>query len=207
MHIRIYNDPILFKKCDEVTLEEMKSIYGPDENADTVDRFYNLLGNMFDTMKEFNGVGLAAPQVGISKRIIALLLQNNSKLVIINPVVLDKSEEMITSQEGCLSLPTISCTVKRHKEITLSWFDEEFINREGTFVDDEAIRIQHELDHLDGILIIHKISEIQKQLIKKSLRKLEKLQKTFDKISKLTDLDSSKSFVDLVSNYPLETVE
>lgn len=135
--IRYEGDDILRKKCKEV-----KSMNG---------RTLQLIDDMFDTMYEANGVGLAAPQVGILKRIVVIDVDDENPLVLINPVI-ETTEGEQTGDEGCLSLPGQSATVTRPNRVVCRALNEEMeeIVVEGTEL--LARAICHEVEHLDGIL-------------------------------------------------------
>jgi len=140
-------------------------LYGEDilrkkaQNADLDDpMLLNLIEDMFSTMRMANGSGLAAPQIGISKKIIVIeekiLDENTFKLVLINPVVLDISTSLTKFEEGCLSIPGINEDVIRPSEIEIQWFNENKIYNKQIFTGLQARIIQHELDHLEGKLFI-----------------------------------------------------
>lgn len=117
--------------------------------------------DLIDTLEATRGVGLAAIQINEHRRIIAVRpnLEKNIT-VMINPVIIEKSEELVDSDEACLSLPGLYGKVKRHKEITVTYFD---INRNeitGTAYDLESFIIQHEIDHLNNILFIDLCKEV-----------------------------------------------
>ena len=135
--IRFDGDDILRKKCKEV--KEM------------TDRIRTLIDDMFDTMYEANGVGLAAPQVGILKRIVVIDVDYENPYVLINPVIVERDGEQ-TGDEGCLSLPGKVATVTRPNHVICKCLNEDMeeieIEGEGLL----ARAICHELDHLDGIL-------------------------------------------------------
>lgn len=135
--IRYDGDDILRKKCKEV--KEM------------TDRTHTLIDDMFDTMYEANGVGLAAPQVGILKRLVVIDVDYEHPYVLINPVIVEKDGEQ-TGDEGCLSLPGKVATVTRPNHVICKCLNEDMeeieIEGEGLL----ARAISHELDHLDGIL-------------------------------------------------------
>ncbi|WP_237036230.1 peptide deformylase [Mediannikoviicoccus vaginalis] len=138
-NIRIIGDPILSKKAREV------------EKIDN--RILQLLDDMEETMRDANGLGLAAPQIGILKRLVVVDMQDgNGVMKIINPRITEKSEETQENLEGCLSIPGKSGLVDRPKNLVLEYTD---VNGKNVVVDcDEykAVCICHELDHLDGIL-------------------------------------------------------
>lgn len=139
--VRVMGDDVLRKKCKEV--------------KEVNERTRVLIDDMFDTMYEENGVGLAAPQVGILKRIVVIDI-GDEPLVFINPVILETSGEQ-TGDEGCLSLPGKSGTVTRPNYVKVRAFDEEMNEFELEGTELLARAICHECDHLDGILYVDKV--------------------------------------------------
>lgn len=141
-NIRIQGDPILTKVCKEV-----KEI-----NARTKE----LIDDMVDTMYEANGVGLAAPQVGILKRIVVIDTTGEDLHVLINPTILETSGEQ-TGSEGCLSLPGKSGTVTRPNYVKVQAYDENMQPYELEGTELLARAICHEVDHLDGHMYTEKV--------------------------------------------------
>ncbi|MBR5968535.1 MAG: peptide deformylase [Lachnospiraceae bacterium] len=143
-NIRKEGDPILNKKCKEVT--------------EMTDRNRELIEDMIDTMYEANGVGLAAPQVGVLKRIVVIDVseEGDSPIILINPVITEADGEQ-TGAEGCLSVPGKSGVVTRANHVKVKALDEnmEPFELEGTEL--LARAIQHELDHLEGVLYTSKV--------------------------------------------------
>ena len=141
-NIREMGDDILTKKCKPV-----KEI-----NERTLD----LIDDMFETMYEANGVGLAAPQVGILKRIVVIDTTGEDPILLINPVIVETSGEQ-TGQEGCLSVPGKSGQVTRPNYVKVLAYDEnmEQFELEGTEL--LARAICHELDHLEGHLYVERV--------------------------------------------------
>lgn len=141
-----------------------------------------LIENMWETMYHSDGVGLAAPQVGKSLRLVVLdgsaLADNfpecaDSRMCLINPVVTPAEDAvMVAYEEGCLSLPGLSESVKRPDRIHMSWLDEKLQLHEADFHGFLARIIQHECDHLEGKVYIDHISPIRKQLIKSKLNNI-----------------------------------
>ena len=140
--IRYDGDDILRKKCKEV--KEM------------TERTLELIDDMFDTMYEAQGVGLAAPQVGILKRIVVIDVTGDDPMLLINPVILESSGEQ-TGYEGCLSVPGKSGIVTRPNYVKVKAYDEELnpFELEGTEL--LARAICHEMEHLDGHLYVEKV--------------------------------------------------
>ena len=113
----------------------------------------NLIKGMQQAVKKAEGLGLAAPQVGKSIRL--CLANFNGKMTpLVNPKVIWKSEETSTMEEGCLSLPKINVDVTRPVEITVRYIDEKGVEQERKLHDLDARVVQHEIDHLNGILIV-----------------------------------------------------
>lgn len=135
--IRTVPDEILTKTCREVT--------------DFDQRLWTLLDDMYDTMKEGNGVGLAAPQVGILRRI-AVIDVGEGKMELINPKIIARSKETETTEEGCLSIPGASGLVERPKAVTVSAQDRNGNEFQMVGKDLLARAFCHEIDHLDGIM-------------------------------------------------------
>ncbi len=122
-----------------------------------------LASNMIDAMKESDGMGLAAPQVGISKRIVIVLLNYNTDhemiVPLINPEITYFSDDTGKAEEGCLSLPGIYKQVERSKQIRLTYTDTKGKEKMLVLEDMNARVVQHEIDHLDGILFIDRVEK------------------------------------------------
>lgn len=161
-----YPDPVLAKPGERVTE------FGPE--------LEQLVEEMFDSMYAAQGIGLAAPQIGISKQITVIDVSfkddPKAKLALINPEIISEEGSQV-EEEGCLSLPDIHAKVERAERVKVRAFNvkgEEF-EVEG---DDLLARaMQHEIDHLHGILFIDRLSRLKRDLI---LRRIKKLQKTGD---------------------------
>lgn len=141
-NIREQGDPVLGKVCKEV--KEVNS------------RTKNLIDDMFETMYEADGVGLAAPQVGILKRIFVVDVTGEDPLVFINPQIIETSGEQ-TGYEGCLSVPGKTGTVTRPNHVKIRAYDENMEEFELEGEELLARAILHENDHLDGHLYVEKI--------------------------------------------------
>lgn len=139
--IRIQGDPVLEKKCREITQMTPK--------------IAELIEDMIETMYEANGVGLAAPQVGILKRVVVIDV-GEGPIVMINPVILETDGEQ-TGDEGCLSLPGKAGTVTRPNYVKARAFDENMEEYEIEGTELLARAICHELDHLDGHMYTEKV--------------------------------------------------
>jgi peptide deformylase len=159
-----YGQPVLEKKAVEIT------------EFDTAD-LHKLVEDMFESMYAAKGVGLAAPQIGIGKRIAVIDTTTGEdpgqKLVLINPEIIGK-EGSQSGEEGCLSLPTFRETVTRAKKVTVRAFDATGKPFEMTGEDLLARAFLHETDHLNGTLYISHISPLKRDLIRRKIRKLQK---------------------------------
>lgn len=139
--VRVIGDDVLRKNCREV--------------KEVNERILTLIDDMLDTMYEANGVGLAAPQVGVLKRVVVIDV-GEGPIVMINPVILETSGEQ-TGDEGCLSLPGKSGVVTRPDYVKAKAFDEEMQEYEIEGTGLLARAICHECDHLDGVLYVDKV--------------------------------------------------
>jgi peptide deformylase len=158
-----YGDPVLEKPAEPV-LEFNKELR-------------KLIEDMFESMYEAHGVGLAAPQIGISKRLAVIDVSFKedpaARLVLVNPQVI-KVEGKHTQQEGCLSLPEFRENVTRPKKVTIRAQDEHGKWYEKTGEDLLARALVHEIDHLNGKLYIAHISALKRDLLKRKVKKLVK---------------------------------
>lgn len=159
--VRVYGDPVLRKKTEPVTVFD--------------EEFVDFVDGMIDTMFENKGIGLAAPQVGVSEKIIvidkSLGESVDDVMVLINPDIYD-SEGEATIEEGCLSVPGVYEDVVRPEKIAVRYRDingvEHDIDADGML----ARAIQHEADHLEGILFVDRISTVKRQLLAKTLKSI-----------------------------------
>lgn len=132
-----------------------------------------LIDQMFKTMKFFNGVGLAAPQVGVGFRVIVVDIQDGKMepLALINPEIV-KIDGEVETEEGCLSFPQMNGFIKRSQKIAVKYLDyngeEKILEADGLL----SICIQHEIDHLNGILFIDRVSRLKREMILKRVKKL-----------------------------------
>ena len=138
--IRQYPDPALRLRAGEI------------ETFD--DDLLRLVERMAALMREANGVGLAANQVGVLRRVLVFQRAEREVAAVVNPVLADRSEEQETAEEGCLSLQGVRVPVERHLEVTLEGVDERGEPIRLELVEAQARIAQHELDHLDGVLIL-----------------------------------------------------
>ena len=159
LEVRILGDPVLRERARDV--------------AEITPELRKLIDDMFETMYAEEGVGLAAPQVGVSQRVIVVDPQEegSQRFALINPVLREVSKEVERGEEGCLSIPTLKDIVERPATCVV-----EGMNAQGTTVRIDAngllARIlQHEIDHLDGILFIDRLSPLKRKLLLKKWQK------------------------------------
>ena len=146
------------------------------ENVDIAIR--NLMDGMLETMYEAPGIGLAAIQIGVPKRVIVIDLASKSEkkqpMYFVNPEIVSSSENDATYEEGCLSVPNQFAEIDRPDKCHVKFLDyngkEQFLKAEGLL----ATCIQHEMDHLEGILFIDYLSKLKKNMIVKKLSKQKK---------------------------------
>ena len=141
------------------------------------DRLRRLMDDMLETMYEAPGIGLAAPQIGVSRRIVVVDTseEKDEPLRLIDPVLSWVSDEQVTAEEGCLSLPGQYADVTRPERVMVSYRDEHGQQQELSADGITARCLQHEIDHLDGILFVDHLSVLKRRMI---MRKLAKQLKT-----------------------------
>ena len=167
--IYLYGHPILRKVTKDISPDY------PDLKT--------LLDNMFETMYKADGVGLAAPQIGLEDRILVLDLNlyakddpmyKNFKKVFINAHIIEQDGEEENVEEGCLSVPHIHEKVLRKNRIRIQYLDENLSPHDDVYEGFKARVIQHEYDHLEGVLFVDYLSGIRKQMIRSKLDKMLK---------------------------------
>lgn len=171
-----YGDPVLRKKATDISQDY--------KNLDT------LIENMYETMYQAQGVGLAAPQIGLPIRLFIIdcepfsndeeLTEDEQKSLselkqtFINAKILEETGDEWAFNEGCLSIPDVREDVFRKEKITISFYDENFIQQTKTYDGLAARVIQHEYDHIEGILFTDKLSSLKRRLIKSKLTNISK---------------------------------
>lgn len=166
-----FGAPILRTECESVSPKY------PNLDA--------LIDNMWKTMYAASGVGLAAPQINKSIRLFIIdtnpFLDDSNKIdekpvkkVFINPRIVNEAGELWDFNEGCLSIPEIREDISRHSSITIEYFDEDFNMQTDVFDGLTARVIQHEYDHINGVLFVDKLSPLRKRMIKGRLRDISK---------------------------------
>lgn len=164
----------------EVPDPRLKTVSTPVETFD--DDLRTLVADMLETMYDAPGIGLAAIQIGVPKRVLVIDLQNEGEdgepvrtpRVFINPEILDPSKDHTLYNEGCLSVPDQYADVERPSTIRARWQDVDGKVHEEAMDGLMATCLQHEMDHLEGILFIDHLSRLKRQMV---LKKLEKLRK------------------------------
>jgi len=156
-HVLKMGDPLLYRKAEPV-----KGFKTPELDA--------LVADMFDTMAALNGAGLAAPQIGVSQRVVIFSVESNPRYpdmepvpttVLINPILTPIGDEMEEGWEGCLSVPGLRGLVMRHQSLRYTGFDQNGTPIDRTVSGFHARVVQHECDHLDGILYPMRLRDIR----------------------------------------------
>lgn len=169
--IYAYGEPTLRAECNEIQR--------------TFPKLEELIQNMWDTMYHTNGVGIAAPQIGLSIRLFVVDSsemydeeenpnEKGIKKVFINPIIISENGMEWEYEEGCLSIPGIREFVSRKSEVTIKYYNEKFELLTETFNGLNARVIQHEYDHIEGILFVDKISSLKRQLLRNKLIQISK---------------------------------
>ena len=174
--ILAYGNPVLKKKAKNISNDFIK--------------LNEFIENMWETMNNANGVGLAAPQVGLSFRVFIVdtspfadsesmnkdefELVSSFKKVFINPVIINETGNKWDFNEGCLSIPEVRADVKRPETILIKYFDEDFNQHQQSFNGIIARVVQHEYDHIEGVLFTDKISPLKRKLLKSKLIDISK---------------------------------
>ena len=182
--------------------EVLRKKAAPVEPSEINDEMRGLFEDMFETMAAAEGVGLAAPQVGISKRFFVIVADDDVKRVFINPQIIATSAELCDYEEGCLSLPGISENIKRPAKVTVQALNEHgkpfTLEAEGLL----ARIIQHENDHLEGIVYIDRgdpefaaktTAQFQRRLERAAKKEAEKARKAASIAAKLAAKEAKKA--------------
>jgi peptide deformylase len=164
-----YGDNVLRVKCKDI--------------EESLPGLSDLISDMFDTLYDAEGVGLAAPQIGLAIRLFIVDADpfkedepglENFKKVFINPQIIEEEGEEWGFKEGCLSIPGIRENVNRLPKLKISYYDEGFTHHEEYFEGLAARVIQHEYDHVEGVLFIDKITPMKKRMLKGKLTDITK---------------------------------
>ncbi len=166
--ILIVPDPMLKARARPVTEADLP-------------RVRDLLPRMFATMYRAPGIGLAAPQIGVGLRFVIVDLMPDDKpepMTLVNPEVIARSEELATREEGCLSLPGQYADVTRPARVTVRYTDADGVRRQLDAEGLLAACVQHEIDHLDGILFVDHLSALKRNMILRRLAKEQRQKRT-----------------------------
>ncbi len=162
--ILIHPDPRLKKVCPTV------------EGVD--DAMRKLVDDMLETMYDAPGIGLAAPQIGVLRRLFVMDVAGKEEtpepMALVNPEILWTSEETRVHEEGCLSIPEVFADIERPAKVRLRFLDREGETREAEFEGIAATCVQHEIDHLDGKLFIDRLGSVKRGLITQKMKKLKR---------------------------------
>ena len=154
-------DPRLSAVCDPVPA-------GQDLKA--------LISDMFDTMYDAPGRGLAGPQVGVMQRVFVMDVTwkdgDRSPVACINPEILSRGDEMAVNEEACLSIPGVAARVERPAALRLRWFDADWLEQEADLTGFHAVCAQHEYDHLDGRVIFDRVPMAARRSLETDYRAL-----------------------------------
>ncbi len=158
--------------------ERLRKVATPVEKVD--DEIRTLIDDMIETMYAERGIGLAAPQVNVSKRIVVIDVSENrdQSIVLINPEIISTEDEIMDMMDGCLSIPDSFAPTQRFRYLKVKALDRNGDEIELEAADLFAGCIQHELDHLNGKLFIDHLSPLKRQRIEKKQKKLSKLNST-----------------------------
>ena len=161
--ILFLGDPILRKEAEAVVAFD--------------DELRSLVRDMFETMYHAEGIGLAAPQIGVRQRVIVVDLRredhDDAPMALVNPRLVWASEEKAKQPEGCLSIPTLEEVVERPAEVRVEAHDPEGIPVSVEASELLARALQHEIDHLDGILFLDRVSALKRRMLLKKWKKIE----------------------------------
>ena len=168
--IYLYGAPVLREKAQPANLKDKEGLS-------------SLIQDLKDTLVKADGCGLAAPQIGVSQRVVIVdgdvvsdtyPYLKDFRRTLINPEILEESEEQVTYSEGCLSIPGIYCDIVRPKSITVRYYDENLEQHTETFDNFASRMIQHELSHLEGDLFTDHAAPIRKKMLSSKLQNISK---------------------------------
>lgn len=163
-----YGQPVLKKKAADINSEY------PDLDK--------LIADMWETMYFAHGVGIAAPQIGLSIRLFVIdsiqIMEDDKKeegikKVFINAQIIEETGDLWAYEEGCLSIPDIRGDVERTKKVRIQYYDENFVKHDEIYEGINARVIQHEYDHIDGVLFVEKLKPLKKKLIQRRLNDIK----------------------------------
>ena len=168
--IYLYGAPVLREKAQPASLKDKEGLS-------------SLIQDLKDTLVKADGCGLAAPQIGVSQRVVIVdgdvvsdtyPYLKDFRRTLINPEILEESEEQVTYSEGCLSIPGIYCDVVRSKRMKVRYYNEDLVEVTEEFDNFACRMIQHELSHLDGDLFTDHAAPIRKKMLSSKLQNISK---------------------------------
>ncbi len=168
--IYLYGAEVLRQTAEPISLEDRDGIAA-------------LVQDLKDTLVRADGCGLAAPQIGVSKRVVIVDgdvvsdtydYLKGFRRTLINPEIIEESDENVTYSEGCLSIPGVYCDVLRPKVITVRYYNEDLVQVTETFDNFASRMVQHELSHLDGDLFTDHAAPIRKKMLSSKLQNISK---------------------------------
>jgi peptide deformylase len=163
-----YGQPVLKKKAVDINID--------------YEELTSLINNMWETMYAAHGVGIAAPQIGLGIRLFVIdsiqIMEETKKhegikKVFINAQVIEENGELWAYEEGCLSIPDIRGDVERHQKVRIQYLDEHFEKHDEIYEGINARVIQHEYDHIEGVLFVEKLKPLKKKLIQRKLNDIK----------------------------------
>ncbi len=166
LKVRVYGDPVLRESADPVTEFD--------------GRLEELTRSMIETMIREDGIGLAAPQVGVLERLLVIGIPGEKEddprriFTFVNPEIVEESDEQVVMEEGCLSLPGINEEVERPVRVVVEYQDIEGTPQRLQADGILSRVVQHEIDHLDGVLIVDRITALKRSMLRGRLKELEK---------------------------------
>lgn len=179
--IYLYGSDVLRKKASEIDISDKEGVV-------------SLVQDLKDTLEQADGCGLAAPQIGVSKRVVIVdgtmmtdiyPYLKDFRRTLINPVVIEESSQTCEYNEGCLSIPGIYADVRRPSKITVEYFNENLEKVTETFDKFACRMVQHEMSHLDGDLFVDRVAPIRKKMLLKKLTNIAKGQVKADYNTKI----------------------
>lgn len=179
--IYLYGSEVLREKASEMDISNKEEVA-------------KLVSDLKDTLEQADGCGLAAPQIGVSKRVLIVdgtvmtdiySYLKDFKRTMINPVIVEESEQTCEYNEGCLSIPGIYADVRRPSSITVEYFNENLEKVTETFDKFACRMVQHEMSHLDGDLFVDRVAPIRKKMLLKKLNNISKGRVSADYNTKL----------------------
>ena len=164
--VTVYPNKQLFEPVRDIPVDQIKS-----------DTYTQIGSSMLEILRKKGGIGLSANQVGLPFNMCVIELKANDPKIMLNPRVMKQSDKMVPSREGCLSLPGATVVVNRHKNVTVQYEDVTGQTHTLEAVGLLSCCLQHEIDHLNGILMINRLNEFSKS---KALKQVYRFKKSYN---------------------------